>query len=136
MRIAIPLAKVRRLARLGTSSSVSSLSDTLVLVVLCHVLGWSAGFAAIAGCLVGGTINFTISRAWVFSARTGPLLRQAIAYAALVVTGGALLSGALVGALAGAGIPLLVAKGGALVTVLVCWNYPISSRLVFARQRA
>lgn len=134
MRAAITLSLIRRLVRLATSSGVATLADTIVLVVLCRVLGWSPGFAAIAGCLVGGAVNFAIARSWVFGARTGPVLRQAVAYASLVVIGGAILSGVIVGVLAGSGAPLLVAKGGALVIVLAGWNYPISSRLVFARQ--
>ena len=122
-----------RIARLATSSGVSSLSDAIVLVVLCRGLDWTPGLAAIAGCLVGGAINFALNRSWVFEAQRGAVLRQAIAYASLVVCGGAILSGLIVGALAGAGIPLLIAKGSALVLVLAGWNYPISARLVFAR---
>lgn len=122
---------MHRLFRQLVASGTSTIADTATLLVLVHVL--PAGIAAAIGCFVGGAINFTISRAFVFRS-AGTWWRQAARYAVIVVGGGAVVSGLAVAALVAAHLPLLVAKAIAIVTTLLAWTYPMSARVVFAHK--
>jgi putative flippase GtrA len=121
-----------RLARLALSSVAASVVDLGTLLLLLHLFQLWPGVAGGLGCVAGGAVNFTLNRRWVFDARTGGWLTQLLRYGLLVVLGGALIAGAAIQlAVALLGLPVLLAKGIAAVLVLACWNYPVSSRLVF-----
>lgn len=124
--------RVMRVLRLGVSSGVATLVDTALLFVLVHAAGVVAGLAAFAGSLAGGAVNFAISRRWVFAASVAGWIGQALRYAAIVVAGGAVVSAAAVAALYAIGLPLLIAKGAAVLITMAAWTYPMASRVVFA----
>jgi putative flippase GtrA len=126
------LSRLPRLLRLLIASGVATTADSAVLFVLCWQLGVAPGLAAVAGCLVGGAVNFAIGRAWVFRARDRAWWLQAARYAVIVVGGGAVVSGLAVASLVAAGLPLPLAKAAAVVIVLLAWTYPMSARVVFA----
>jgi putative flippase GtrA len=117
------------------SSTAASALDVTVLIALCHLGHLAAGAAAALGALAGGALNFALTRRWVFrGGGTGRWWRQAAAYGVLVVLCGALLSGLIVQLwMTRLGGPVLLAKLGAAALVLLGWNYPIASRVVFAR---
>ncbi|MBK9034702.1 MAG: GtrA family protein [Myxococcales bacterium] len=114
------------------ASGVATCVDTAVLLALVHGAGLVAGVAAALGCLVGGAVNFAITRAWVFAARDRAWVGQALRYGVIVVGGGAVVSGLAVAALGAAGLPLLVGKAIAVVVTMLAWTYPLSARVVFA----
>lgn len=126
------LIRLPRWCRLLIASGLATAADSAVLLALCWQLGVAPGRAAAAGCLVGGAINFTIGRRWVFRAQARAWWRQAARYAVVVVGGGAVVSGVAVAALVAAHLPLPLAKALAVVIVLFAWTYPMSSRVVFA----
>lgn len=125
------LVTVARFARLLAASSAATLADVATLLAVVTLCGLAPGPASVVGCLVGGGVNFAINRAWVFRGRRGPWLLQAMRYGVIVVGGGAVVSGLAVAALTSVGLPLLIAKAGAVVTALVAWTYPMSARVVF-----
>jgi putative flippase GtrA len=129
------LSRLPRVVRLLIASGVATAADTAVLFALCWQLGVGPGPAAVAGCLVGGAVNFAIGRSWVFAARDRAWWRQAARYAVIVVGGGAAVSGLAVAALVAARLPLPLAKALAVGIVLLAWTYPMSARVVFAPGR-
>ncbi|HEX7836015.1 MAG TPA: GtrA family protein [Kofleriaceae bacterium] len=127
------LSRLPVVLRLLIASGVATTADAAVLFVLCWQFGVAPGVAAVAGCLVGGAVNFAIGRTWVFCARDRAWWLQAARYALVVVGGGAVVSGIAVAALVAAHLPLPLAKAAAVVIVLLAWTYPMSARVVFAR---
>jgi putative flippase GtrA len=124
--------RVPRPLRMICSGGAATTVDTAVLVLLCWGAGLPAGLAAALGCLAGGVTNFAITRRAIFGARGRGWLEQAARYALLVVGGGAAVSAFAVAGLVALGLPLLVAKAGAVVIALGVWTYPMSARVVFA----
>lgn len=127
--------RLPRPLRVLIAGGAATACDTIVLMITCWGLGVPPGFAAIAGCLTGGAVNFAINRRWIFAATGASWLPQLARYGVIVVGGGALVSGAVVAALAAAGVPLLVAKASAVMIALVTWTYPMSARVVFGASR-
>ncbi len=127
----------RRLARMLTTSTLSTAVDLAVLFVCLGALALRPGPAATIGCLAGGLVSFWLCRRYVFFGARGSALRQGLAYGTLVVLGGALWSGAIVHLATGhLGAPVLVAKATAALVVMVGWNWPVSAKVVFARRAA
>ena len=124
--------QLSRLVRQLTSSAIATTIDLVLLLALVQVV--PPAIAAAVAAIGGGCANFAIGRIWVFEAR-GSVVGQAVGYAVLVVGGGALVSGAIVGGLAAAGIPLVVAKVLAVGVVMLAWTYPVSAR-IFRRELA
>lgn len=123
--------RLARVLRLGISSGAATMVDTALLFVLVHATGFAPGPAALLGSLAGGAVNFAINRRWVFAVGGG-WLGQALRYFAIVVGGGAVVSAAAVAALCALGLPLLIAKGAAVLITMAAWTYPMASRVVFA----
>ncbi len=120
-----------RLLRVVAAGGLATAIDSFVLATLYYVYALNAGTAALCGSLAGGALNFVLNRKWVFRATAGAFWRQAILYATIVVGGGAVISAGVVAGLHGVGIPVMLAKLGAIGIVLVAWTYPMSARVVF-----
>lgn len=125
-------SRLPRLLRVLASGGAATAVDTVVLIVLCGLAGVPAGAAAVAGCLAGGGVNFTIKRRWIFAAAGHRWPAQLLRYGVVVVGGGAVVSGAAVAGLVASGLPVLAAKAITVGLVLVTWTYPLSARLIFA----
>jgi len=124
--------RIKRLARMAASSTAASAVDLVTLFAVLQLLPLWPGAAGAVGCVAGGAVNFALCRGWVFRDRGEGWLGQILRYALLVVLAGALLAGVVIQlATAVIGLPVLLAKGISAALVLVCWNYPISNRLVF-----
>jgi putative flippase GtrA len=67
--------------RAALSSLLATACDYAVFSMLVS-LQVHAGVATLAGCLVGGLLNFTVNRCWVFGAG-GPLTTALLRYAAV-----------------------------------------------------
>ncbi|MDQ3336883.1 MAG: GtrA family protein [Myxococcota bacterium] len=126
--------QLSRLVRQVTSSTIATTLDLVLLVALVHVANLPPTIAGTVGAIGGGCANFAIGRIWVFEAR-GSVVGQAVGYAVLVVGGGALINGAIVGGLAAAGVPLVIAKVLAVGLVMIAWTYPVCGR-IFRRRFA
>ena len=124
-------ALLTRLLRVVMAGGIATALDTLVLAALFFAYDVSAGQAALCGSLAGGAVNFVLNRKFVFGATQGDWRRQALLYAVVVVGGGAIVSAVAVAAMHGVGIPVMLAKLGAIGVVLVAWTYPMSARVVF-----
>jgi putative flippase GtrA len=115
--------------RLVLASTAATAADVAALLLLANGLHLPDALAATLACLIGGALNFYLCRAWLRAPSANPAL-----YAGLIVAGGSLWSGLLVhAAVARFHAPLLLAKAVAAAVVLLAWNYPISTLVVFPR---
>jgi putative flippase GtrA len=123
-----------RFVRMVGCGGAATAVDTALLLALYRSGATSAGIAAVIGCMIGGLVNYLLNRTYVFgdgrSDRAWP--GEALRYGSIVVGGGAVVSGIVVAAATGAGVPVLVAKLVAIAVTMVAWTYPMSSRVVFA----
>lgn len=127
---------IARLLRVLVSSGAATVADTGVLFGLVHAAGVAPALATVIGALLGGAVNFALTRAWVFDRRGPGWLAQAARYFVVVVGGGALVSAAVVAAALAVGAPLLVAKTLAVVVTLTSWTYPMARRVIVAPRAA
>jgi putative flippase GtrA len=67
-------------AKAQVASLVASLIDFATSIFLARVVGWWYLAASITGTVVGGIVNFTINRHWVFEAREKRVATQAFKY--------------------------------------------------------
>lgn len=120
------------LLRFAGSSFVGFAVDTVALLALVALTG--SLLAGTAGArLLSGAANFALNRRWVFRHRQpggrGSLPRQALAYTVLAAT--LLLAGyTALRVLTGVGVPLLAAKVGTDVTLLLV-GYRVQRTAVF-----
>ncbi len=129
-RLALP-----RPLRAGIASLLASVVDLATLLLIAQTAHVAAGLAVALGCLAGGAVNFALSRRWVFRTRGAGRRRQFALYGFVIVGGGAVLAGLLVQlATTTLGAPLLPARCAIAVVLFVCWNYPLSSLVVFAKE--
>lgn len=73
----------------------------------------------------------SLNRKFVFGATQDRWWRRALLYATIVVDGGAVVSAIAVATMHALGIPVMLAKLGAIGIVLITWTYPMSARVVF-----
>jgi putative flippase GtrA len=125
---------VRRVARALVSSAAASVVDVAALALLVTLAHVAAGPAAAVGGVLGGGVNFLVSRRWVFRARGTSALRQAALYGVLVVLGSALLGATVVHVSTQLGASWMVAKAAATALVFALWTYPISTFVVFSKE--
>ncbi|EYF05596.1 GtrA family protein [Chondromyces apiculatus] len=123
----------RPLPRSIVVSVLATALDFTVVRVLVHTWGLSAPLATALGCVAGGVLAFTLSRTWVFEARSGSRAHQALRFVFVSGTSAALNAG---------GVALLLlfpAMGDKLawavtrLVVFLTWNYPLLRDHVFAR---
>ena len=126
------LADARLLGRHQVAAAGATAVDFALMVALVELGGVPAAAAAVLSAMSGGATNFTLARLWAFRARhQGTLASQAARYAA-VSTGGALLNGALLGAILEVlDAPYVVLRVAVAVAVSVAYSYPMHTRVVF-----
>jgi putative flippase GtrA len=123
----------RAFGRYALTSALATGSD-FALAASLHALGVSPGLATFLGCVLGGSVAFTVGRGWTFRAGSGAALPQLSRFLFVWATS-ALLNASGVPALLGlvGSFPLVWAlvRGG----VYLAWNYPLSRWFVFARAK-
>lgn len=114
-----------------TSSSVATLAD-FGLVTLLVAGGFGAPIATLVGCVLGGTIHFTLGRYWAFR---GDLKTSEQASRYVIVSGSsALLNSGLVAVLLLLpSVPYQLAWLLVRGAVFLTWNHPLSRDYVFER---
>ncbi len=90
-------------------------------------------FAAASGALVGAGADFFLKKWWAFSARRGPLHREARRYAMVSVASAAFNTGVSYLLVDGVRLPPVPGVIAASMIVSVFWNYPLQRTFVFAR---
>lgn len=127
---------MNRTSRVLVASGAATLADVATLLAL-HGERLPAALAAAMGCLCGGLVNYLLTRRLVFRVRRVSAWRSLPTYGGLVVGGGAMWSSVLVhlGTVV-LGLPVLLSKSVAAAIVLLGWNYPVSSRVVFKERSA
>ena len=126
----------RLLVRHQAAAFAATAVDFATMIVLVDALDQPTSRATLLGAIAGAVVNFSLGRAWAFSARRGNLTSQAARYA--VVSAGSAALNAL-------GVFLLAPSGASHAYVLVrllvsfavslLWNFPMQRGFVF-RERA
>ena len=129
------MIKLRRVPRTFERSLLTSLLTTALdfgtLVGLTELLGVNYVLATWIGTVVGSLANFTINKAWAFSAREHPAV-PALGRFVLVQAGASAWHTAGVWALTRFGrLPYPGSKAIVAAVVYLAWNYPLNRWFVF-----
>lgn len=120
----------RSFGRYALTSAAATGSDFVAAFTL-HALGLSPAWATFVGCVVGGSVAFTLNREWTFRAGTARALPQFLRFMFVWGTSALLNS---------CGVPALLPWLGSFpltwgvvrAGVYLGWNYPLSRWFVFA----
>jgi putative flippase GtrA len=115
-------------ARPAISAACATLADFLVFHSLLGHL--APGLATLAGCVVGGALNFAINRRWAFDSR-GTLTESAVRYLWVSAASGLLNSAAVSLALLEPAVSPIGAWLVARALSFLGWNYPMQRDHVF-----
>lgn len=118
----------KQFSRFALAGGAGTAVHYLVLVVLVVLGGVRAGLAAFIGAAAGACVIYVLSRQFTFDTRRRH--RETFPRFALMAVTGALLNGALVDALSGAGLYFLFAQVAATVVVFV-FNFIVSKLWIF-----
>jgi putative flippase GtrA len=127
----------RLVARHQIAAAIGTGADFSTMVLLVELGIVSPPIAAVLSSLVGGIVNFGLSRVWAFRGRHGGSVgSQALRYAT-VSTGGAFLNGALLAlVLRGIDIPYPLGRAFVSLAVGLLYTYPLHTRFVFRVEAA
>ena len=127
-----PLADARLLGRHQIAAAIASCADFGSMVVLVELARLSPPLATMLSALVGGVVNFTLSRRWAFHTRhAGTARSQALRYS-VVSVGGALINASLLAlVLYVSAIAYPLARALVAIAVSVLYTYPLHTRFVF-----
>lgn len=122
----------RLVARHQIAAGIGTAADFSTMVLLVELAHLTPPVAAVLSALVGGVINFCVSRLWAFRERHGGTVgSQALRYA-IVSSGGALLNGALLSmVLRIVEVPYPLARALVAVAIGLAYTYPLHTRFVF-----
>jgi len=101
----------------------------LVLIALVSLAGLAPGRAAFCGALAGACLVYLLNRRYTFDSRQAH--GRAVPRFILLAVAGALLNGAIVGVLSGAGLHFLLAQVIATGAILVL-NFIVSKLWIFS----
>ena len=125
--IKLPGAQFTRFAMAGGAGTCV---HYLVLLALVSLAGIAPGRAAFAGAAVGACVIYLLNRRYTFASSRSRGHAQALPRFALLAAAGAVLNGALVGLLSGAGMYFLLAQVIATGVILVI-NFVVSKLWIF-----
>lgn len=120
------------LGRHQVAAALATAVDFLAMIALVELAHRSPPVATVGSAVLGGVVNFGLSRGWAYRERhAGTLSSQASRYA-IVSLGGALLNaGLLAMILTTVEAPYPAARVVAAVAVSVLYTYPMHTRVVF-----
>lgn len=120
------------LGRHQVAAAVATGVDFSAMVALVELAHRSPPVATIASAVLGGIVNFTLSRAWAYRDRhEGSVSSQASRYAVVSLGGALLNAGLLAMVLATIDAPYPAARIVAAIAVSVLYTYPLHTRVVF-----
>jgi len=122
----------RLVARHQIAAAIGTGADFSMMVALVELVDLAPPVAAVLSALIGGIVNFGLSRAWAFRQRhRGTVGSQALRYA-VVSSCGAVLNGALLALLLVAiKVPYPLARAAVALVVGLLYTYPLHTRFVF-----
>ncbi len=122
----------RLVSRHQIAAAIGTGADFSTLVLLVELLRLPPPVAAVPSALVGGIVNFSLSRVWAFRERhVGTFGSQALRYAA-VSSCGALMNGALLAlVLRVVDVPYPLGRAIVAVAIGLFYTYPLHARFVF-----
>lgn len=122
----------RLVARHQIAAAIGTGADFSTMILLVELLFFPPPVAAVFSALVGGVVNFGLSRVWAFRQRHGGTLgSQALRYA-VVSSCGALLNGVFLAlVLRVVDVPYPLARAAVAIAIGLLYTYPLHTRLVF-----
>ena len=115
----------------NVASITASLVDYLVTVLAASYFKTDVVVAGVAGTVIGGIVNFTLGRHWVFTAKQHSVYAQAGKYM-LVWIGNLILNATGMYLLAKvAGVHYMIAKALTSISVGLGYNYVLQKKYVF-----
>ena len=121
------------MVRVGLSGVLATLIDVITLIALVELVGVHVTIAAFVAALNGGVTNFLVNKYWAFNDRSRIAIRQVGSYTAVAVVTALFVAAAVHVFAVVLGLPYLIAKALAAVTVFLAWSYPAQAKLVFPR---
>lgn len=120
------------LGRHQVAAALATATDFCAMIALVELVHRSPPVATVASAVLGGAVNFTLSRAWAYRDRhEGTFSAQASRYAVVSLGGALLNAGLLAMVLATVEAPYPAARVVAAVAVSVLYTYPLHTRVVF-----
>lgn len=120
------------LVRHQIAAAIGTAADFGAMIAGVQLLHLSPPVATLISAMVGGIVNFGVSRTWAFDqTHSGSLGSQAWRYAVAMVGGAALNALVLAGILAVIAMPYPFARAFVAVAVSLLYTYPVHTRLVF-----
>lgn len=120
------------LVRHQIAAAVGTAADFGAMIAGVQLLHLSPPIATLISAMVGGVVNFGVSRLWAFDrTHSGSLGSQAWRYALAMLGGAALNAAVLYAMLAVVAIPYPFARAFVAVAVSLLYTYPVHTRLVF-----
>lgn len=126
---------LRPLPKFVVASVMATIADFAVVSALVEGLSASPSLATVAGCFVGGTIAFSLSRVWAFEATGESAARQAFRYVFVSGTSALLNGGGVAVLMLLPAVSYQLAWVVARAVVFATWNYPLSRDWVFNHAR-
>jgi phosphatidylglycerophosphate synthase/putative flippase GtrA len=126
---------LRPLPKMIVASVVATNADFAMVAALVEGASASPSIATVIGCVVGGTIAFSLSRVWAFEATGEPAGRQAFRYVFVSGTSALLNGGGVAVLLLLPDVPYQLAWVVARAVVFATWNFPLTRDWVFPSSR-
>jgi putative flippase GtrA len=122
----------RLVLRHQAAAAIGTAADFGTMIALVELVRLAPPVATMISAMMGGIVNFSVSRAWAFRQRhDGSFRSQAMRYA-LASAGGALLNAFLLSlVLRALEVPYPLARAGVAIVVSLLYTYPVHTRIVF-----
>jgi putative flippase GtrA len=122
----------RLVLRHQAAAAIGTAADFATMIGLVELVRLAPPVATMVSAMMGGIVNFTVSRTWAFRERhDGSFRSQAMRYA-LASAGGALLNASLLSlVLRALDVPYPFARAVVAIAVSLLYTYPVHTRIVF-----
>jgi putative flippase GtrA len=127
-----PIVDVGLVSRHQIAALIATGADFASMIALVEIARLSPPVSTLLSAVVGGVVNFTLSRRWAFHTRhAGTVRSQALRYAAVSLGGALVNAGALALVLGGAAVPYPLGRAAVSIAVSLLYTYPLHTRFVF-----
>lgn len=127
-----PVVELGLLGRHQLAAALATGADFATMIALVELARLSPPVATMLSAIVGGIVNFTISRRWAFHTRhAGTMRSQALRYGAVSLGGALVNAGALAVLLRSVSVAYPIARVAVSMAVSLLYTYPLHTRFVF-----
>lgn len=124
--------RTKQLIKVGACGVACTALDVVILIVLVEVAGLPVGAAAFLAAASAAVLNFSVTKFWAMRDPEPFRIVQAVRYGLVSVATWTLVALSVHGLFV-LGLPYLIAKAIAAVSVFLLWSYPAQVRFVFPK---